>query len=273
MPGASDLIRPTALRLAEGYVSVRALGPVPVKGLDGAGGGVRAGRGEWHPAALAGDSGRGGSPALSGGHTELAALLQALEQAEAGHGQVVAVVGEAGVGKSRLVYECLHSHQHPGLAGPGERLGVLWQSDALFPRHGPAEALRPCRRCDDDPRTVRAKVTGQILALDEALQDTLPALLALLDALPADSPFRARSIRRSAVSARSTPSNGCCCVRVRCSLSWWSSKTCIGSIPRRRPCSTAWWRACPPRASSCWSTIARVSARLGQQDLLHPSTA
>src|SRR5262249_23696938 len=33
------------------------------------------------------------------------------------------------------------------------------------------------------------KVTGQILTLDESLQDTLPALLALLDALPADSPF------------------------------------------------------------------------------------
>src|SRR5207244_6162756 len=30
---------------------------------------------------------------------------------------------------------------------------------------------------------------GQVLTLDEALQDTTPALLALLDALPADSPF------------------------------------------------------------------------------------
>jgi tetratricopeptide (TPR) repeat protein len=41
----------------------------------------------------------------------------------------------------------------------------------------------------DDARTIRAKVTGQILTLDETLQDTLPALLALLDALPDDSPF------------------------------------------------------------------------------------
>jgi tetratricopeptide (TPR) repeat protein len=41
----------------------------------------------------------------------------------------------------------------------------------------------------DDTRTMRAKVTGQVLTLDEALQDTIPALLALLDALPADSPF------------------------------------------------------------------------------------
>ena len=44
-------------------------------------------------------------------------------------------------------------------------------------------------RSSDDTRTIRAKVTGQLLTLDEALQDTVPALLALLDALPEDSPF------------------------------------------------------------------------------------
>src|SRR4029453_4890190 len=41
----------------------------------------------------------------------------------------------------------------------------------------------------DDARTIRAKVTGQVLTLDETLQDTLPALLALLDPVPEDSPF------------------------------------------------------------------------------------
>jgi tetratricopeptide (TPR) repeat protein len=41
----------------------------------------------------------------------------------------------------------------------------------------------------DEARTIRAKVTGQVLTLDETLQETLPALLALLDAVPADSPF------------------------------------------------------------------------------------
>ena len=49
-----------------------------------------------------------------GRDTEFAALVQALERAGAGHGQVVAVVGEAGVGKSRLVYECVHSHHTQG---------------------------------------------------------------------------------------------------------------------------------------------------------------
>ncbi len=43
-----------------------------------------------------------------GRQQELAALQQALERAGAGHGQVVAVVGEAGVGKSRLLYEFVH---------------------------------------------------------------------------------------------------------------------------------------------------------------------
>jgi tetratricopeptide (TPR) repeat protein len=41
----------------------------------------------------------------------------------------------------------------------------------------------------DEPRTIRAKMTGQILTLDESLQETIPALLSLLDALPDDNPF------------------------------------------------------------------------------------
>ena len=42
----------------------------------------------------------------------------------------------------------------------------------------------------DEPRAIRAKVTGQVLTLDETLQDTIPAFLWLLDALPDESPFR-----------------------------------------------------------------------------------
>jgi predicted ATPase len=49
-----------------------------------------------------------------GRETELAARRQALDQAGAGHGQVVAAVGEVGVGKSRLVYEFVHAHHTQG---------------------------------------------------------------------------------------------------------------------------------------------------------------
>ena len=41
----------------------------------------------------------------------------------------------------------------------------------------------------DDTRTVRAKLTGQVLTLDEALHEVTPALLALFDVLPDDHAF------------------------------------------------------------------------------------
>jgi hypothetical protein len=41
----------------------------------------------------------------------------------------------------------------------------------------------------DDPRTIRAEVTGQIVTLDETLHETIPPVLFLLEALPPDSPF------------------------------------------------------------------------------------
>src|SRR5437773_2154077 len=52
-----------------------------------------------------------------------------------------------------------------------------------------ARSIRCWADDHDEPRTIRAKVTGQVLTLDEALQETVPALLGLLDALPEDSPF------------------------------------------------------------------------------------
>jgi hypothetical protein len=100
MPG-SILLTPTVLGLAQGYVHVKSLGPVPVKGLEApvevyelvGASGVRQ---RLQAAALR------GLTRFVGRDTEVAVLEQALERAEAGHGQVVAVVGEAGVGKSRL---------------------------------------------------------------------------------------------------------------------------------------------------------------------------
>src|SRR5262249_8706116 len=94
-PGTIRLTADT-LRLAEGWVQVTPLGPVPVKGLPelvevcelvGAG-----------PARtrLQAFAARGLTPFV-GRQAELTALHQALERAEAGHGQVVTVIGEPGV--------------------------------------------------------------------------------------------------------------------------------------------------------------------------------
>ena len=186
MPG-SILLTQAVLSLAEGYVQVTPLGPVPVKGLAapvdvfelvGASGIRRR---------LQATAARG-LTRFVGRDIEFAALVQALERAGAGHGQVVAVVGEAGVGKSRLVYECVHSHHT-------QSWRVLESASVSYGKATPyfpvLDLLRRYAHLDegDDPRTIRAKVTGQLLTLDEALQDAIPPLLALLDVLPDDSSF------------------------------------------------------------------------------------
>ena len=124
-----------------------------------------------------------------GRQPELAALQQTLAHAGMGHGQMVAIVGEAGVGKSRLVYEFVHAHYTQGWRVLESASVSYGKATPYFPI---IDLLRRYGAVDDrdDTRTVRAKVTGQVLTLDAALQDTIPALLALLEALPEDSPFR-----------------------------------------------------------------------------------
>jgi class 3 adenylate cyclase len=188
MPG-TILITPTVLGLVEGFVQVKALGALPVRGLrdpvdvyEVTGAGLVRSR-------LQAAAARG-LTRFVGRQPELEALQQALEQAGAGHGQVVALVGEAGMGKSRLVYECVHSHRTQGWSVLESASVSYGQATPYFPvldllkRYGHIEER-------DDARTIRAKVTGQVVTLDAALQDTVPALLALLDALPEDSPFLA----------------------------------------------------------------------------------
>ena len=107
------LLAPETLRLVEGYVEVKALGPMPVRGLDEAIEvyelvGVGTARSRLQAAAAR------GLTKFVGRDAELETLRRTLEQAGAGHGQVVALVGEPGVGKSRLVWEFTHSHRAQG---------------------------------------------------------------------------------------------------------------------------------------------------------------
>src|SRR5262249_32754279 len=102
------LIAPATRQLVEGFVAAKSLGPVRVKGrsepvavyeLTGLG----PARTRLQAAA------RRGLTRFVGGDAEIAVLRGALERAGAGHGQVVAIVGEAGVGKSRLHREFTRS--------------------------------------------------------------------------------------------------------------------------------------------------------------------
>jgi class 3 adenylate cyclase len=182
LPGTIRLT-PATLGLVEGLVRVHALGLVPVKGLDtpievfeltGASGIRRR-----LQAAVA-----RGLTRFVGRQTELEVLAQALAQAGAGQGQLVAVVGEAGVGKSRLAYECVHSHRTQGWLVLESASVSYGKATPYFPV---IDLLRRYAHLEerDDPRTIRAKVTGHVLTLDETLQETIPVLLSLLDALPA----------------------------------------------------------------------------------------
>jgi class 3 adenylate cyclase/tetratricopeptide (TPR) repeat protein len=184
IPGTALLTAGT-LRLAEGYVTANPLGPVPMKGLEApmevyelTGAGPL--RSRLHAAAAR------GLTRFVGREGELDHLRQALGRAAAGHGQVVAIVGEPGVGKSRLVWEVTHSYRvhgwlvlQAGSVSYGKATSYLPVID-LLKGYFAIEAR-------DGPRVVQEKVTGKLLTLDRALEASLPALLSLLD-VPTDDP-------------------------------------------------------------------------------------
>jgi class 3 adenylate cyclase/tetratricopeptide (TPR) repeat protein len=184
MPG-STLITPAVLELAEGYVDVRALGAVPVKGLDAPVEvyellGAMPSRTRLQAAAAR------GLTHFVGRQAELKALHQALERTATGHGQVVAVIGEPGVGKTRLFYEFTHAPCPPGWL-------ILESHSVSYGKATPYLPVRDLLRGyfaiddRDAARTIHEQVTGKLLALDAALGPALPALLTLLD-VPVDDP-------------------------------------------------------------------------------------
>jgi predicted ATPase/class 3 adenylate cyclase len=184
MPG-SILIAPETLNLAEGYVVVKPLGARPVKGLDapievfevvGAG----TARSRLQAAAAR------GLTRFVGRDAELEQLRQALERARTGHGQILAVVGDPGVGKSRLFWEFTHSHRTQGWLIVESSSVSYGKATAFLPL---IELLRTYFQIEgrDDTRKIREKVTGKLLFLDRTLEPSLPALLWLLD-VPVDDP-------------------------------------------------------------------------------------
>jgi class 3 adenylate cyclase/tetratricopeptide (TPR) repeat protein len=177
-PGTTLLTADT-LRLVEGYVEVKPLGAMPVKGLPApvetyelTGAGAR--RSRLSAAAVR------GLTRFVGRDAELEQLRDALGRTASGHGQVVAIVGEPGVGKSRLVWEITHSHRTHGWL-------ILQAGSVSYGKATPylpvVDLLKGYLQIADrdEPRAIREKVMGKLLALDRALEPVLPAFLALLD--------------------------------------------------------------------------------------------
>jgi len=177
-PG-SIVITPETLALAEGYIEVKSLGLVPVKGL--------ANPVEVYEVTGAGSArtrlqatARRGLTRFVGRDAELEQLRRAQQLAGDGRGQVAAIVGEAGVGKSRLVYELTHSHRLQGWLTLESASVSYGKATSYLPV---IDLLKGYFKIQDrdDLREIREKVTGKLLTLDRALEPTLPALLALLD--------------------------------------------------------------------------------------------
>ncbi|MGU7775507.1 adenylate/guanylate cyclase domain-containing protein [Burkholderia sp. MR1-5-21] len=176
---SSILVSESTHKLAEGYFEFKALGATQVKGIP-------------EPLSVYEVLSLGalrtrlqlsahrGLARFVGRDAELEHLHGALEEAKAGRGRVVAVVGEAGVGKSRLFHEFKAR----------SRRGCL-VLETFSVSHGKAFANLPLIEllknyfqitAQDDERRCREKVTGKALTLERGFEELVPYLLYLLGA-------------------------------------------------------------------------------------------
>jgi tetratricopeptide (TPR) repeat protein len=185
-PVGSVAVTDATRKLCEGYFIFKSLGPTTVKGLS-------------EPVNVAEVTGLGplrtrlqvavqrGLTKFVGRQAEIQQMKHALELTRDGHGQIVAAVGEPGVGKSRLFFEFKAVAQ-----------GGCLVLEAYLVSHGKASAYLPVIELsrgyfriipDDDPRQRRQKVIGKVLELDRSLEDTLSYVFALLGIQEGDNPL------------------------------------------------------------------------------------
>ena len=173
------LVTADGMRAVEGYVQATSLGARTIKGLAA-------------PVEVFQITGAGpvrtrlqaavarGLTRFTGRDDALARLRDVLAVARSGHGQAISIVGEPGIGKSRLVHEFTRGDDGKGW--------LILKTGATS--YGRATAYLPVVRLlrdyfeiqdrDDGPR-IRARIVAALAALDGALAPILPALLALLD--------------------------------------------------------------------------------------------
>ena len=164
-------------RLVEGYFELRPWGPTAIKGIAEPVNvfevvGTRPLRGHFELAT------RRGLTTFVGRERELGELRRALELARGGHGQLVAIVAEAGAGKSRLFHEfkttlpndCRVLEAYSVSTGKASAwLPVL----ELLHTYFGIESV-------DDPTERRRKLRVRLVTPDSTLNDTLPYLFGLL---------------------------------------------------------------------------------------------
>src|SRR5438128_5784042 len=172
----------STLREVEGFVEVKSLGAVQVKGVSRPVDayelvGVTSARTRLHAAVS-----RGLTPFV-GRKTEIETFQKLIEKSVAGRGQIFSMVGEPGMGKSRLVYEFMHSHVPPDWLVLEARSVSYGKAAPYFPV---IELLRRYFKISEGEgaESIREKIADHVLKLDEMLKDAIPPILSLLGALP-----------------------------------------------------------------------------------------
>jgi class 3 adenylate cyclase/tetratricopeptide (TPR) repeat protein len=173
-PTGSIAITEHTRRLVEGYFALNPRGPTKVKGMTEAVNVYEV----MGPGALRTklDVSRArGFSRFVGRESDMQTLYAALEQAQAGNGQVVGIVAEAGTGKSRLCFEFLERCRARGMnvltgsaAAHGKSLPYLPMLEVFRGYYGISET--------DSAQAVREKIAGRLLLTDESLRELLPVV-------------------------------------------------------------------------------------------------
>lgn len=183
LAGPGDaLISASTLRQVEGFVQLQPLGPTRVKGISQPVDvysliGATAARTRVQAGAA-----RGLTP-LVGRDTEIEIFKKLLQRVIAGRGQILAMIGEPGVGKSRLVHEFTRHQLPPDWL-------VLESASASYGKATPylplIQMLRRYFQITDgeSSESIQNRVITQILELEKVLKDAIPPILSLLGALP-----------------------------------------------------------------------------------------
>jgi adenylate cyclase len=176
-PGHICLSRHTAALVA-GYFTLRDLGAFEIKGAGREGPvyeleGLGQARGTLDVARTR------GLARFVGREGELGELKRCLEQALDGRGQVIGIVGEAGVGKSRLCHELIEQYQAMGL--PTYRVAAQAHAKSV-PLMTVLQHLRSYFEIGerDSAETSRDRIRRKLAPLDESFDNELPLLFDFL---------------------------------------------------------------------------------------------
>ena len=177
------LVSEATHRLVGGYFHTRALGELVLKGKAEPVGAWEVIAARQARTRLDIEAERGLTPYV-GRERELRLLFESFEKAKAGHGQVVFIVGEPGIGKSRLLYEFRRRLGDEATWNEG-RCMSFGRSIALHPVVDMVK--RNCRIEESDTEgTIAKKIERSVLLLGEDLRPIIPYLRYLLSVDPGD---------------------------------------------------------------------------------------